>query len=93
MPPQHLTLTPVAPAGATLDLALYGATYRALGLQDDAQLFRVDFGPTHAAGFDQVVGAAVRVEDATMTATASRGGLSSAGGVLTIHAQSEATPP
>lgn len=93
MPPQHLTLTPVAPAGATLDLALYGATYRALGMLDGSQLFRVDFGPTYAAEFDRVVAAAVRGEDASMTATASRGGLTSAGGVLTLHGETGGTPP
>lgn len=90
---QHLTLTPVAPPGATLTLSLYGATYRAIGRVGDEQFFRVDFHPTYAPGFDQVVEAAVRGEDATMTATASRGGLSSAGGVLTLHGQTEAAPP
>ena len=93
MPPQHLILTPVAPAGATLDSALYGATYRALGLQGGQQLVRMDFGPTYAAEFDRVVAAAVRGEDASMTATASRGGLSSAGGVLTLHGETGGTPP
>ena len=93
MPPQHLTLTPVAPAGATLDIALYGATYRALGLVDGQQIFRVDFQPTYAAEFDRVVAAAVRGEDASMSAPASRGGLSSAGGVLTIHGEQPGAPP
>ena len=86
-------MTPAAPADATLDIALYGATYRALGLLGGEQLFRVDFGPTYAAGFDQVVAAAVRGEDASMTATASRGGLASAGGVLTLHGETGGTPP
>lgn len=93
MPSQHLVLTPVAPAEATLDLAHYGAMYRALGLVAGQQVFRLDFHPTYAAEVDRVVQAAVRGEDAQMTATASRGGLSSAGGVLTVHAEQPGEPP
>lgn len=37
--------------------------------------------------------AAARGEDAQMTATTWRAGVSSAGGVLTVHAQTGATPP
>lgn len=93
MAPQHLILIPAAPAGAQLDFGHYGAMYRALGLLDGQQLFRVDFHPTYAAEFDRVVAAAVRGEAASMTATASRGGLASAGGVLTLHAEQPGDPP
>lgn len=94
MSPQHLIPTPVAPAGATRDIALYEATYRVFSLLGGNQILRVDFGPTYAAiEFDRVVKAAVRGEDASMTATASRSGLSSAGGVLPLHGETGATPP
>ena len=39
MPPQHLTLIPVAPAGAELTFSLYGATYRVVGKVDGTQVF------------------------------------------------------
>ena len=93
MPSQFLILIPTIPAEATLNLAHYGAMYRALGLVAGQQVFRLDFHPTYAAEVDRVVQAAVRGEDAQMTATSSRGGLSSAGGVLTIHAEQPGEPP
>ena len=92
MPPQHLTLIPVAPAGAELTFSLYGATYRVVGKVDGAQMFWFDLSPTYAAPFDVVVEAAARGEDATMTATIRRAGVSSAGGVLTVHAEQPGEP-
>lgn len=85
--PRHLTLTPVAPEGATLDVALYGATYRLTGSVSGERVFWFDLSPTYAVDFDRVVAAAARGEDASMTATVWRSGLSSAGGVLTVHAE------
>ena len=90
---QHLTLTPVAPAGAELTFSLYGATYRVVGRVDGTQVFRFDLSPTYAAPFDEVVEAAARGEDATMTATTWRSGVSSAGGVLTVHTEQPGEPP
>jgi hypothetical protein len=84
---QHLTLTPVAPEGAQLDIALYGGTYRVVGTVADERVFSFDLSPTYALPFEKVVAAATRGEDATMTATVWRAGLSSAAGVLTIHAE------
>lgn len=87
MPPQHLTLIPVAPAGAELTFSLYGYTYRVVGRVAGVQVFWFDLSPTYAAPFDQVVYAAVRGEDASMTVPMWHVGVSSAGGVLTVHAQ------
>lgn len=87
MPPQHLTLIPMAPADATLDVALYGATYRLTGEVAGQRVFWFDLSPTYAVDFDRVVTAAAQGEDASMTATVWRSGLSSAGGVLTVHAE------
>ncbi|KQR18879.1 hypothetical protein [Deinococcus sp. Leaf326] len=67
--PQHLTLTPVAPEGATLDVALYGATYRLTGEVSGQSVFWFDLSPTYAVDFDRVVAAAVRGEDASLRAT------------------------
>lgn len=92
MPPQHLTLTPVAPAGAELTFSLYGYTYRVVGKVNGDQVFWFDLSPTYAAPFDQVVHAAVRGEDASMTAPMWHAGVSSAGGVLTVHAQQTGQP-
>ncbi|WP_082506132.1 hypothetical protein [Deinococcus sp. Leaf326] len=86
---QHLTVTPVAPANAQLDVALYGGTYRVTGTVAGTQVFWFDLSPTYAAPFDQVVEAAVRGEDASMTAKVWRAGLSSAAGVLTVHAEGQ----
>ena len=92
MPPQHLTLTPVAPAGAELTFSLYGYTYRVVGRVDGEQVFWFDLSPTYAAPFDQVIHAAVRGEDASMTVPMWHAGVSSAGGVLTVHAQQTGQP-
>lgn len=53
--PQHLTLTPGAPADVTLDLALYGATYRLTGEIAGQRVFWFDLSPTYAVDFDWVV--------------------------------------
>ncbi|AFD27437.1 hypothetical protein [Deinococcus gobiensis] len=92
MTPQHLTLTPVAPAGAELIFSLYGYTYRVVGRVNGEQVFWFDLSPTYAAPFDQVVHAAVRGEDASMTVPIWHAGVSSAGGVLTVHAQQTGQP-
>ena len=60
MRPQHLTLIPVAPAGAELTCSLYGATYRVVGRVAGEQVFRFDLSPTYAALFNKVIEAAVR---------------------------------
>lgn len=93
MPPQHLTLTPVTPAGAELTFSLYGYTYRVVGKVAGEQVFWFDLSPTYAAPFDQVIHAAVRGEDASMTVPMWHAGVSSAGGVLTIHGEQPGTPP
>ncbi|KQR07204.1 hypothetical protein ASF71_21025 [Deinococcus sp. Leaf326] len=79
----------MAPANAQLDVALYGGTYRVTGTVAGTQVFWFDLSPTYAAPFDQVVEAAVRGEDASMTAKVWRAGLSSAAGVLTVHAEGQ----
>lgn len=89
---QFLTLTPVAPAAAELEFALYGFTYRVTGTVAGERVFGFDLSPTYAAEFDRVVKAAVKGEDASMTATSRRSGLSSAGGVLTMHAEQLGEP-
>lgn len=90
---QFLTLTPVAPADAALRLALYGYTYRVTGEVGGERVFWFDMSPTYAAEFDRVVEAAARGEDASMTATSFRSGVTSAGGVLTVHGQQPGSPP
>ena len=60
---------------------------RVVGKMAGAQVFRFDLSPTYAASFDTVIEAATRGEDATMMATTRRAGVSSAGGVLTVHAE------
>lgn len=90
---QFLNLTPIAPAEAGLEFALYGFTYRVTGTVAGERVFGFDLSPTYAAEFDRVVKAAVKGEDASMTATSRRSGVSSAGGVLTIHAEQPGDPP
>ena len=92
MPPQHLTLIPVAPAGAELTFSLYGYTYRVVGKVEDAQVFWFDLSPTHATPFDQVIKAAVRGEDASMTVPTWHAGVSGAVGVLSMHAEQLGQP-
>lgn len=84
---QLLTLALKVPAEATIDFTLYGFTYRVTGAIAGERVFGFDLSPTYAAEFDRVVRAAVQREDASMTATAWRSGMSSADGVLTIHSE------
>lgn len=90
---QFLTLTTVAPAEAAIEFALYGFTYRVTGTVSGERVFGFDLSPTYAAEFDRVVKAAVKGEDASMMATSRRSGMSSAGGVLTMHAEQLGEPP
>ncbi|MFC5849203.1 hypothetical protein [Deinococcus petrolearius] len=90
---QFLTLTPVAPAAAELEFALYGFTYRVTGKVAGERVFGFDLSPTYAAEFDRVVKAAVKGEDAAMTVTSRRSGISSEGGVLTVHTDQPGEPP
>lgn len=62
MPPQHLILTPVVPAGTELTFSLYRATYRVVGRVAGEQVFRFDLSPTYTALFDKVIEAAVRAD-------------------------------
>ena len=57
---QFLTLTAVAPAEATLELALSSATYRVTGKVAGQRRFGFHLSPTYTSPFNRVIAAAVR---------------------------------
>ena len=91
--PQFLTLTPVAPAGAQLDVALYGYTMRLTGHVEGVRAFAFDVAPTHRPGLRAVIEAAVAGTDQTLTVPEWHAGISSAGGVLTVSGQGRGETP
>lgn len=84
---QFLILIPMAPVGTQLILAVYGGTYRLTGTVNGKHVFSFDLSPTYAVPFGKVVAATTRGEDASMTATVWLARLSSAAGMLTLHAE------
>lgn len=79
-----LTLIPVAPADASLDVALYGGTYRLTGTLAGKSAFWFDLYPTYGPRFQALVDAALTGQDQCMAVPAFRAELTAADGTLRV---------
>lgn len=82
--PRFLTLIPVAPANATLELALYGATYRVTGKMAGQRVFGFDLSPTFGFQFEALIQRTLLGEDGAVNVKPWHAAISSTGGVLTF---------